>query len=205
MRQFLPGVLLFALLLPSRVALAQDGALHVYLDEDGKEIVSTALHDDLELVEVILPEHTRPSSSSSQKKLPARMTSYADIVAQIAPEYGLDVLFVMAVIEAESGFDPDATSPVGAMGLMQIMPSTAKKFGAKDPYDPEQNVHAGCALLSRLFERYDQDTALVLAAYSAGDVHVQKAGGVPSFSVKYIARVIRAHARIKALYEDQTR
>lgn len=203
MRRLLPGVLFLALLLPSHVALAQDGALHVYLDEDGKEIVSPAILDELELVEVILPE--KRAVPSSPKKLPARMTSYAEMVARVASEHGLDFLFVLAVIEAESGFDPDATSPVGAMGLMQIMPSTAKKFGAKDPYDPEQNVHAGCALLSRLFERYDQDTALVLAAYSAGDVHVQKAGGVPSFSVKYIARVIRAHARIKALYEERTR
>lgn len=203
MRRLLPGALLLALLLPSRVALAQDGALHVYLDEDGKEIVSTALHDELELVEVILPEKRAPPSSP--KKLPARMRPYADMVARVAPEYGLDVLFVMAVIEAESGFDPDATSSVGAMGLMQLMPSNAKRFGLDDPYDPEQNITGGCMLLAQLMERYEGDVAVVLAAYSAGDVHVTKAGGVPSFSVNYIARVIRAHARIKALYEERTR
>ena len=118
---------------------------------------------------------------------------------RIAPEHGIDPVFVLAIISAESGFHPHARSSVGAMGLMQIMPSNARRFGADDPYDPEQNVTAGCMLLARLHERYDGDVPLILAAYSAGDVHVKKAGGVPKFSIKYIARVVRAHAKITRL------
>lgn len=194
-------VLACSLLLWSVPGYAQadaPGTLYVYTTPDGEELVSPTPREDLTFVTRLLPtgraQSVRREASSSSLEM--RMAPYLELVYRIAPEHGVDPVFVLAIMYAESHFNPDATSSVGAMGLMQIMPSTARKFGADDPYDPEQNITAGCTLLARLHARYDGDVALMLAAYSAGDVHVKNHGGVPSFSVKYIARVVRAHAQI---------
>lgn len=193
------------------VALAQadeEGTLYLYRDAQGAEVSSlTPLQsEELEFIGRVRPSTTSiwgtKETSSSKRRLAHRLAPYRELVEQLAPEYELDPVFVMAVIEAESGFDPQATSSVGAMGLMQLMPSNAKRFGLDDPYDPTQNITGGCMLLSRLMKRYEGDVAVVLAAYSAGDRHVKRAGGVPDFSKPYIARVVRAHARITALYKE---
>jgi hypothetical protein len=104
---------------------------------------------------------------------------------------------VKAVIEAESGFNPFAVSPKGAKGLMQLMPSTIRNFGVKNPFDPEENISAGTGLLKTLLQNYNWDYKKALAAYNAGEKAVDKKGDIPDYAEtrEYIKKVIKAYAR----------
>jgi soluble lytic murein transglycosylase-like protein len=104
------------------------------------------------------------------------------IVAQQSAEHGVPPALVRAVIHQESGEDPSAISEAGAMGLMQLMPGTADAYGVVDPYDPEQNVAGGTALLSDLLRQYHGNVKLALAAYNAGSGAVAKYGGIPPYA-----------------------
>ncbi len=98
---------------------------------------------------------------------------YADTAEE---EYGTPADLIMSVIHSESSFDPEKVSSKGAVGLMQLMPATAKKFGVTDPLDPVQNIRAGSRYLAELLEKYDGNQELALAAYHAGPTKVAKAG-----------------------------
>jgi soluble lytic murein transglycosylase-like protein len=101
---------------------------------------------------------------------------------------------VHSVVSAESGYKPDAVSPKGAIGLMQLMPATAATYGA-DPRNPAQNVEAGAALLRELLIKYDGDPRRALAAYNAGPGAVSRYNGVPPYreTQTYIERVLRKY------------
>ena len=103
------------------------------------------------------------------------------IIQEAAALHGVDPDLVKAVIQTESRFDPRAMSGVGAKGLMQLMPSTAKAVGIEDPFDARQNIFGGVKYLSQMMERYNGNTALALAAYNAGPGNVRRHRGVPPF------------------------
>lgn len=109
-----------------------------------------------------------------------------------AAKYGLPPSLVRSVMKAESGFQPQAVSPKGAIGLMQLMPETAQSLGV-NPYDPVQNVDAGTRYLRSLLEKYNGLLRHALAAYNAGPEAVEKHGGIPPFAetLDYIRRVER--------------
>ena len=105
---------------------------------------------------------------------------------------GVPADLLSAVIQQESGFRPCSVSEKGAVGLMQLMPSTAEGLGVLDAYDPDQNVEAGAALLKTLIERYGGDLNRVLGAYNAGPRRVDEAGGVPAIpeTMKYVEGIL---------------
>lgn len=112
------------------------------------------------------------------------------IINRSSEKHGVDADLIRAVIRAESDFDPRATSPKGAMGLMQLMPETARDLGVDDPYDPAQNVMAGTRYLKVLLDRYDGNTDAALAAYNWGMGNVERnPGRLPEETKTYIARV----------------
>jgi len=107
---------------------------------------------------------------------------FEPLVQEYAARHGLRPGLVRAVIQVESGFDPGATSPKGAMGLIQLMPATARALGVRRPYDPTENIRGGTAYLRQLLDRYDGDEVLALAAYNAGSGAVDRYGGqVPPY------------------------
>lgn len=118
------------------------------------------------------------------------------IVDSASKKYGVDSGLVKAVIKAESDFDTGSTSRKGAMGLMQLMPDTARELGVKNPYNPVENVMGGTRYLKILLDRYDGDINLALAAYNWGMGNVEKhPGGLPEETKTYLARVNKYHSQ----------
>lgn len=121
------------------------------------------------------------------------------LIEQYSAKNGLDADFVRAVVKQESGFNERATSRCGAMGLMQLMPGTAKGLGVVNPYDAEQNVAGGTKMLSNLLKTYGGDKKLALAAYNAGGGAVKKYGGIPPYreTQNYVKNVLSIYNRYK--------
>jgi len=112
-------------------------------------------------------------------------------IAQAAARHNVDPNLVRAVVKVESNFNPNAVSRKGAMGLMQLMPSTARQLNVKNPFDPEQNVDAGVRHLKQLLESYGGNVKLTLAAYNAGAGAVARSSGVPRYAEtqNYVRRI----------------
>lgn len=121
------------------------------------------------------------------KKLESK---YSPLIEKYAQKYGVRADVAKAMTRVESGFNPNATSKCGAMGLMQLMPETAKSMGVKNPYDPEQNIEGGIKYLSKLLKRYDGDYRKAVAAYNGG------AGRVDKYGVDFCAETSNYHRKV---------
>ena len=115
------------------------------------------------------------------------------IILEAASRYQVDPAIILAIIKAESNYNPKAVSKAGAVGLMQLMPRTARALGVKDSFNPEQNIHGGVKYFSQLLNKFSGDHALALAAYNAGSRKVLEYKGVPPYreTRQYIKRVFK--------------
>jgi soluble lytic murein transglycosylase-like protein len=128
----------------------------------------------------------RPAASRA-----LRATPFDDLIARHAEANKLSPVLVRAVIQTESAFNPRAVSHVGAMGLMQLMPGTARELGVTDPFDADQNIRGGTKYLRALLDRFDGKIDLALAAYNAGPGAVERYDGVPPYreTRNYVAKL----------------
>ena len=127
---------------------------------------------------------------------PANAVPYSEIIDKFSREQGVDARLVRAVIQVESAYQERARSRKGAMGLMQLMPETARQYAVVDPYDPASNIEAGIKHLKGLIDRLPR-LELALAAYNAGEAAVQKFRGIPPFpeTRDYVARIMKLVSR----------
>ena len=120
--------------------------------------------------------------------------SLDELIVEAAGRHQLPPELIRAIAEVESSLDPQAVSPTGAMGLMQLMPATAERFGVVDPFDPRQSLEGGCRYLSRLRQEFAGNAVLMLAAYNAGEGAVKRYDGVPPYRETrvYVHKVVAA-------------
>ncbi len=137
-------------------------------------------------------------SAARRAALERNRSQYAGVIEAAASRHGLDPALLHAVIRAESSYNPGAVSNKGAVGLMQLMPATAARYGVQDPYNPEENIHGGARYLSDLIEMFRSDIPLAVAAYNAGENNVIKYGHkIPPFqeTQDYVTRVLGYYNR----------
>jgi hypothetical protein len=144
------------------------------------------------------------ANESTSPSVASRVLAFAPLIDEAARAADLDSALLMAVIDVESGGDPQAVSPKGAAGLMQMMPDTGAQHGATNLFDPRQNLAAGARYLRRLIRQFG-DLSLALAAYNAGEGAVQKYGGqIPPYAetMRYVPKVMDRYHRYRDATQD---
>ncbi len=176
-------------------------AIYSFVDADGVKHF-TDVPDNRRYKRLILsPQDMTESGQHYDALLLARATQYDSIIEKAAVSAAVEPDLLRAVIVVESGFNSRAVSKRGAVGLMQLMPATASRYGVSNPYDPLQNVHAGAHYLKFLIDRFGQDVRLALAAYNAGEEAVDRNGRqIPPFTETqaYVPRVLRIYRMLAA-------
>jgi soluble lytic murein transglycosylase-like protein len=193
---------LFLVVNPETV-FASGASIYVIERADGS-VTFTSRKPKTGNFKVLSQSSKKISYSRVQSKKPQWPTlvgkgKYSQIIDVTSVKAGVDPNLVKAVVQVESSFNPNATSNKGAMGLMQLMPQTAKRLGVKDPYKPEDNIKGGVKYLKLLLDRYDGNIGLTLAAYNAGEYAVEKHGGIPPFdeTIKYVRKVVELQQQYK--------
>jgi soluble lytic murein transglycosylase-like protein len=152
-----------------------------------------------ELLLVAPPEPKAPGVTAVDVDWLSRSGQYDGLIRVASKDATIQPALVRAVIVVESGFNPHAVSKKGAVGLMQLLPATARRYGVRNIFDPEQNVRAGARYLSDLLARFDSNLELALAAYNAGEQAVERYGRrVPPFreTLSYVPSVIQVYRRL---------
>ena len=182
--------LLFALLLSSAAAQAD---IYARIDADGVAQFSPEPAEGFELYMKSAPEAANTGGAWD------RDTPYAKVVRAAAQAANVQPELIHAVINVESNYHPAARSPAGAVGLMQLMPGTAKRYNVANRLDPQQNIHGGARYLRDLLDLFQNDTRLALAAYNAGENAVLKHGNrVPPYSetLAYVPKVMKLYGQL---------
>lgn len=169
-----------------------DGELIVLTLRAGGEVnIDRTLVDRIVEDEVPYPEPApEPSMVVAETPVLPQPTPYAELIASMSQAHGVDPNLVRALIQVESGYRARAKSPKGAMGLMQLMPSTAREYKVHNPYDPKANIGAGVRHLKGLIDRWGVE--LALAAYNAGEGAVRRFNGIPPYreTRNYVSRIL---------------
>lgn len=167
--------------------------IYKYIDENGITCYTDAPVNNK--ADIVMKEKTgieNQSKTKSIRKASHENTNYHTLVHEKATKYNIDPLLVKAVIKAESNWNEWAVSRKGAIGLMQLMPATARELDIINPFNPEENIEGGVKYLSYLLERFNGDLTLALAAYNAGPSWVEKFGVIPPISEtrEYVRKVL---------------
>ncbi len=196
------GLILISCALVSIAVQAKD--MYIYKDYDGNTVLTDQRNHgpgfELSGYELVLKRRIKEySSPRSGGKVPSyawlrdKVKALSPTIAQVAESTHVELDLLHAVILAESAYNADALSPKGAMGLMQLMPPTARRFGVEDAWDPAQNIQGGALYLDFLLNRFDGDKRLAVAAYNAGEGAVDKYSGIPPYKETqgYVKKVMK--------------
>ncbi|MFR0717956.1 lytic transglycosylase domain-containing protein [Pseudomonas putida] len=192
------GLILLSLWLAATIAQAD-----VYISIDAKGgYVLTNVHRPGRHYERVISEPIAQAGPSDAQLITGR--PYADVVAAAARIHDVPQALLHALIKAESGYNPRARSAAGAVGLMQLMPDTAREMGVEDRLDPEDNIKGGARYLKRMLRLFDNDITLAVAAYNAGPEAVLRRGAVPPFAEtrRYVPAVLREYRKLQGLAAD---
>jgi hypothetical protein len=174
-------------------ALAAQADIYKYEDEEGVMHFTDAPTD--RRFKVFMKDIKKDKKLRTNFRMVAcgrNPEEFAPIINSLSSEYGVDKALIKAVIHAESGYNPNAVSPKGAQGLMQLMPKTASHLKVCDTFDPKDNIRGGVKYLRFLLDTFKGDVSLALAAYNAGLSRVSRYGGIPPFEEtrNYVAKVL---------------
>ena len=192
--------LLIALSLAS--AVPAQAQIYSWRDANGNLVLSNKRADG---TAPDLPSYAVPRAQgvrTTRSAIAERSRPYESLITEHSRAQGVRADLVRAVMQVESGFNPYARSPKGAMGLMQLMPATAKQYGVRNAFNPTENVRAGVAYLRELLDRYQDNEELALAAYNAGPGAVDKHGQtVPPYreTRSYVAQINKISAKPVAI------
>jgi soluble lytic murein transglycosylase-like protein len=196
-------ILFFAVALAPGFARAD---IFYFTDADGVEHFSNVPADTRYKLLIATPRDTAAAAVSAKDRAVnwlARSAEYDGLIKGAAKDATIQAQLVRAVIVVESGFNPRAVSKKGAVGLMQLQPATARRYGVKNIYDPTENVRAGAHYLKDLLARFDSNLELALAAYNAGEAAVERYGRhVPPYreTLAYVPSVMKVYQHLM----DQT-
>jgi len=194
-----PAFLLASLLLLASAAAARP-RIYGYVDADGMRHYTDVPDNNRYRLLALSPQERTASGDRYDSMLLAKAGRYDSIIETAALAASLEPDLLRAVIVVESGFNSRAVSKRGAVGLMQLMPATATRFGVSNPYDPRENVHAGARYLKFLIDRFGQDIKLALAAYNAGvEAVARNRGQIPPFTetMAYVPRVMKIYSMLR--------
>jgi hypothetical protein len=189
------------LALPAGVAPARTTYLYTYSDRNGNVVINNMPPAYVQGQGLTLRHvgvgHVRLAMSSQEMAKVLRSPELLALVDSIATAEGIDPFLARAVIQAESAFYTKARSRTGALGLMQLMPQTAQRFGVVDPFDPRQNITGGVKYLKWLMGAFSGDLSKVVAAYNAGEAAVTRYQGIPPYpeTRAYVPKVLDLYAK----------
>lgn len=187
------------------------GQVYMYKDSQGSTLLTNKKSSDRSLQRVKITYYPDSNihrysnwgatEASVRPSFNKNKDAFDHIIKQASSTHGVSEGLIKAVMHTESGFNVNARSPVGAQGLMQLMPATARRFNVSNAYDPQQNIMAGAKYLAWLLKRFNGDQSLALAGYNAGEGNVSKYGGIPPFreTQDYVRRV---NSRYQNLYSN---
>jgi soluble lytic murein transglycosylase-like protein len=195
-RRHCSWILLIHIILPISLlilATATEADIYKYVDQDGVEhYTDTPTHRKFKIFMRDLKKDKKLRSNFKFAAAYRNKEEFEPIIKSLSSEYGVDISLIKAVIHAESGYNPNAVSPKGAQGLMQLMPKTAQGLKVSNSFDPKENIRGGVRYLRFLLDTFKGDVSLALAAYNAGLNRVSQYGGIPPYQEtrNYVSRVL---------------
>lgn len=186
------------------LAPSAEADIYTYTDANGiAHFSNVPVNKNDKVVVATQRDENRSESLSSQARFTlAGKNRYAALVEEAARTYQVDAALLHAVISAESGYNPAAVSRKGAVGLMQLMPETARRYGVENSFDPEQNIRGGAKYLSDLLQLFGNNLELAVAAYNAGEKAVISHGySIPPYreTLGYVPKVLKLQKKIRAI------
>ncbi|WP_198334179.1 lytic transglycosylase domain-containing protein [Psychrobacter namhaensis] len=207
-------ILLTAVALSSLPIAAQAGNMYIYKDKGGQVLltnvnpsgnfdkftkkVKVTYYKDSKMYDGSSSSNNYGSSSASSS---GSRNAYDNYIRASANRHGVDPALMKAMMHTESAFNPNARSPVGAQGLMQLMPATARRFNVSNPWNPADNIEGSAKYIAWLMRRFNNNIEHAVAGYNAGEGNVDKYGGIPPFKEtrNYVQRVM---SRYHSLYKN---